>query len=202
MSRFMARNLVHLLAGNVVIFIPFLIPKIHALVLSIFFIVVNYLMSPLGPIKKLRIDSLAEGHPLGTTYYSISLTVSIALFYEYPWLLIFAFYPLVYGDAFSAIIGKKFGKHPLVILGKKKSIEGTIAFFLSTLFATFIFGFVFMSWQSWLYLLCISLLLAFVGAMTELLTPGNIDNLTIVFVNCIILLLLNPEIVLHYMTFI
>src|SRR3989344_5625041 len=84
----------------------------------------------------------------------------------------FQFGVLVMGlsDAAAGIIGDKFGKHKVTIFGNKKSIEGSISFFLITLLLTFIFvptvGF---------HLILIPLVLMFV----ELVLGYGLDNLAL-----------------------
>lgn len=84
----------------------------------------------------------------------------------------FQFGVLVMGisDALAGLIGEKYGRHHLTILGNRKSIEGSSAFFLTTLGITFLFLPVF-SYT----LIIIPLLLTFV----ELVLGYGVDNLAL-----------------------
>jgi len=70
---------------------------------------------------------------------------------------------LAIGDSFSTLIGKFYGKHRI----GNKSLEGSIAFFLSTLFVT-------------LSILPLEdgIMLSFAGTLIELFSPYN-DNLSL-----------------------
>ena len=80
------------------------------------------------------------------------------------------------GDALSALIGKKFGKHK-IFWSKKKSIEGSVAFFVSTFIAIYVFLYLFPSYIIFSPLI-LSLSAAFFGALIET-EPTLTDNFSI-----------------------
>lgn len=92
----------------------------------------------------------------------------------------FQFGVLVMGisDPLASIIGERFGRHNFTILGNRKSIEGSLAFFLSAVIITFIFypaiG---------LPLILIPLLLTFV----EIVLGYGFDNLALPVVGAMLL---------------
>lgn len=92
----------------------------------------------------------------------------------------FQFGVLVMGisDALAGFIGERFGNHHVTILGNRKSIEGSFAFFISTLFLTFIFLPVF-GYQ----LILVPLLLTLV----ELVLGYGLDNLALPIVAALLL---------------
>lgn len=92
----------------------------------------------------------------------------------------FQFGVLVMGisDALAGLIGERFGKHQVTILGTRKSIEGSLAFFLSTLFITFLF-FPMLGYP----LILIPLLLTFV----ELVLGNGFDNLALPIIGALLL---------------
>jgi len=100
----------------------------------------------------------------GAIFYGIGATVPILLLDRFTACAIIAI--LSVGDAASTIIGRAFGKHK--VHGKKKSIEGTIAFVIFAVPAAYLF------------LQNIWLVLAFsvLGAIVELFSPYD-DNLAI-----------------------
>lgn len=73
-------------------------------------------------------------------------------------------------DAFAGFVGEKYGRHEINIFNNKKSLEGSLAFFLTTIFITFliapILGF---------HLVLIPLALTLI----ELLLGYGMDNLAI-----------------------
>jgi len=80
------------------------------------------------------------------------------------------------GDSFSTMVGR-FGKHSLPY-NKKKSLEGTAAFFFSSL-------------PSWFFIGVSSVPLAIIGAVVESLGLEIDDNLTIPFVLTTLLLVIS-----------
>lgn len=78
----------------------------------------------------LRRHEIAEGHKRlnGATYVLLSATLCIWLFPKM--IVITAFAILIVSDTAAALVGRKFGRHPLV---HGKSCEGSSAFLLSAL---------------------------------------------------------------------
>lgn len=117
----------------------------------------------------LRRHELAEGHKKlnGATYVLLSATLCIWLFPKM--IVITAFAILIVSDTAAALIGRKFGKHPL---RQGKSYEGTTAFFVSALLVVAITPKV--QYLPWEY--AIGAVAAFVGALAEALSGEMIDD--------------------------
>lgn len=107
-----------------------------------------------------------------------SISVCWGLFGD-RYLVLACIYAWGVGDAFAALIGKKFGKHKvkLKIADGKKSEEGSFAMFISSALSVFIV----MSlrgglavWQN----LIISIAAAFVCGFVELISKGGIDTVS------------------------
>lgn len=92
----------------------------------------------------------------------------------------FQFGVLVMGisDPLASLVGERFGNHPITVLGNKKSIEGSLAFFLSAVVITFIFSPVF-----GLPLIFIPVALTFV----ELILGYGFDNLALPILGAMLL---------------
>lgn len=89
-----------------------------------------------------------------------------------------AIYTLAVADPMSAIIGIKYGKTKIV---PHKSLEGSLAFFVSSFLITFL---VFFWWTSYLQIMLgsvilLSFLVAFIGSLFEMIPLRLDDNLTI-----------------------
>lgn len=132
-----------------------------------------------------------EGATPGTVYFAFSCTLLLFLFHEgweqqqtgflrgYEYLAMSGIMAMTWGDAFSAIIGKRFGKHTYqIIKNRTLSIEGSIAGFVFTFAAVAIT----------LHIMTpISLSLAFIGALAaaivatalEAISPAGTDNLSV-----------------------
>ena len=89
--------------------------------------------------------------------------------------LVFAsIYTWGFGDAFAALIGKKYGKHKIY---KKKSLEGSIAMFIVSLACAFIILTI-RGITPWYGIIVTSLLVSFVVTIVELYTPNGLDTIT------------------------
>jgi len=77
-----------------------------------------------------------------------------------------------FGDGIAPIVGKYYGKHKYRLLGRTKSIEGSLFVFLATFIAAILLGFVFFGD----FYLLESLLAAIIAAMLEAVSPRDVDN--------------------------
>ncbi len=186
------RKLIHISVGNIVLFSPWLFDnRIYAALPPAIFIIANYFTCPISPIEKLRLKAYQSGNSLGTVYYPISLTLITLIFFDQPIIMNSAFLPLVWGDGFAAVIGQKFGSSSsYTIFGNKKSLIGSLAFYLASSFGVAM-GFVFVKLTdleeyTFLGALCFIILISAVLTIVEIITPFSLDNLSIVFVGALI----------------
>lgn len=126
-----------------------------------------------------------EQNQLGTVYFPISFCILIPLLWSQPRLLVASLMPLTWGDAFAAILGRRFGTHAFTVFGQTRSFEGTVAMFLFSLVATFfaliVFG------QSTGPSLGLAIVTALVATVVEALSPWGIDNLTVPLASAVVL---------------
>jgi len=78
-----------------------------------------------GWLLRAHEKSEQEKHLNGATYVLISATIGIIIFPKI--IFVTAFSILIISDTIAALVGRKFGRHPFM----KKSLEGTLAFFIS-----------------------------------------------------------------------
>ncbi len=108
-----------------------------------------------------------------------------------PYLALASVYAWGVGDAFAALIGKKFGKHKLKgrFLTGKKSLEGTLAMFLTSFISVFI---ILMLRGGLHFGLCIAIAIATaaVSAICELYTKDGYDTITCPFASMTVLIVL------------
>ncbi len=95
------------------------------------------------------------------------------------WLVLACVFAWGFGDGAAALVGKRFGKHPLQgrLIEGRKSVEGTVAMFgvsfLAVLAVLVIYGS-----APWYANLLIAMLGAAASAVVELYTRGGMDTLT------------------------
>ncbi len=109
----------------------------------------------------------------GASWVLISATLCVIIF---PKLLtVVSFTILIISDIMAALIGRKYGKHPIFV---GKSLEGSTAFVISALIVVFIYGIAFSA--PWTYYVA-GIIAAVLGALVEAISPllKIDDNLSI-----------------------
>lgn len=112
---------------------------------------------------------------LGTVYFPISLLILVIVSFgilKQPYVGGLGILILGYGDGFAAVIGKKYGKHPMIF---GKSIEGSLAMFV----VSFLVAAILLSIQGFSGWLLASFVIAAIATFIELLTPKGLDNLSV-----------------------
>ena len=100
-------------------------------------------------------------------------------------LLVFAvIFSWGYGDAFAALIGKKFGKHKI---HKSKSLEGTLAMFVTS-FIVVLLTMLILNAIPWYASLACAAIVSAVTSIVELYTPNGLDTITCPFASMTVML--------------
>lgn len=118
---------------------------------------------------------------LGTVYFPLAAALTAIVFWGHPPLMVGALMPLTWGDGLASVFGRLYGRHSYTILGSRRSLEGSAAFFA--------FGLLF-TWLALWYLpgtpalnpltaLVPALAVITVTTLVEALSIFGIDNLTI-----------------------
>jgi phytol kinase len=183
------RKLLHIVLGLVSLSFPFVFEttfEVALLLLSAFFIQLSIRYIPL--LRRTLGESIygVNRSWVGAGLFLISI---LALFiysngdyalYAGPLLLV------TFADAFAAIFGTQYGKKHYLILGNHKSVEGTIAFFVTAFFVLF-FLLIFTSSHTLLLNIFISVVVAIFGAVAEFFSGRDLDNLTVPAVTFLVL---------------
>lgn len=142
----LVRKLIHLFSLSIPIIYYFVSRSDAILILSILTFIAllldltRYLSPSVGKIFYRIFGFMLRKHELdtrkknlnGATYVLISALICVILFPKI--LFITAFTILIISDSMAALIGRKFGKHRLF----SKSLEGTLAFFVSASIVVFL----------------------------------------------------------------
>jgi len=178
-----SRKFLHIMTGNIAFLLPvFATREMMAFVAAGPFIVFTFLMSPYTPIKKIRGKTSAAGHGMGLVYYAITWTILAYLFFDDMVVIAIAILAMSYGDGFASIIGIKYGKKKYNVFGDEKSYIGSFAMFIFT-FITIIVALLYYAIPITNFVIIVLLLIAFIAAVVEGLTPKGLDNLTVPFVS-------------------
>lgn len=199
-SKFLARKIVHLFAGLVVLIVPFFVLPLYAVFIALSLTIVVYFSSKDSSVKHLQelYESISEeaeesvGRLEGPFYYSISITILLAicvvlapdqLYFPISGILI-----MIISDSLASIVGKKYGRIKLAIsyTGSQRTLEGSLTFFASAFIlcfsAFYYFGLVNPISQIRLpvdLVVVYSLITAFAGTVIELFSPSTLDDLTV-----------------------
>ena len=182
-SKSNARKMLHIVLGNILFIMPLFSDNVVAAFIPLTFIPVNYLMSPLSPIKKMQLDTFEAGHSWGTILYAVSLTIVVWFGFNIPWLLIVAFFPLCYGDGLAALVGTNTTSASFELFSGKKSLLGSWSFIWFTFFSI-IAGLVIYNSMNLVnlsieFIIVLAIIFAVLGIVIELLSPKGMDNLFI-----------------------
>ena len=210
-TKFQARKAVHLLAGLAVLSAPYYMWPWWAVILAGSMTLLTLLSSKKSNVKQLKelYDSIGEeaeekvGYLQGPFHYCLSITILVTIF------VIFApsqmYFPIagillmIISDTLASIIGKKYGKRKINLpwVNTTRSLEGSIAFFVSGFLLCFI-AFTFLGvtnplTQIHLTLesaLLYSLITSALATIVELISPSTWDDLTIPIATSVIVFLL------------
>lgn len=171
------RKIVHIGTGNIILVAWWLsIPASVGITASIVASATT-LLSYRFPILP-GIDSVGR-KSLGTFFYSASIGILIACFWsiQQPHYAVLGVLVMTWGDGLAALVGQRFGKHKYKVLGRQKSLEGSltvtaVSYLISSSILLSVQGNV---WQIWL----VSLAVALVATVLEVFSIFGIDNLTV-----------------------
>ena len=207
-SKFVARKIVHLFAGLVVLMVPFFILPLHAIYIALTMTVLVYFSAKNSSVKQLQelYESIGEeaeervGRLQGPFHYSISITLLITIFVLFApdqlYFPICGILIMIISDSLAPIVGKKYGniKLTLAYTGSQRTLEGSLTFLVSAFILCFLafyyFGLVNTVSQQTLTIELIfaySLLTALVGTIIELLSPSTWDDLTVPIATTIVI---------------
>jgi phytol kinase len=96
--------------------------------------------------------------------------------------------PMTWGDAFAAILGRRWGRHRYAIGGSTRSLEGSAAMFLFSLASTFL-----VLWGFGTPLATAgldALIVAVVATVVEAISIKGLDNITVPLLSALTLWLL------------
>ncbi|MGA1284490.1 MAG: diacylglycerol/polyprenol kinase family protein [Prochlorothrix sp.] len=171
------RKTVHIGTGNIILLAWWLqIPAWMAVVASIFFgglALLSYYIPILPGINSVGRKSF------GTFFYAVSIGVLVAWFWplHLPQLAVLGILIMTWGDGLAALVGKRWGQHPYMLWGERKSWEGSGAMLLvSWLVGVLVLGSLGLGWGLTVE---IAFAIALGATALESMSKLGIDNLTV-----------------------
>jgi phytol kinase len=171
----MSRTFAHILVANWWLIASLVIQSYWAaMVAPVFFVVFNTLNALFNWIP--AINSKDRYKSLGTVYYAISVAILTHSTFMDPQLRIaggLGILAMGYGDGLAAVVGQFFGKHTYSIFRGHKSVEGSLAMFVTVIAVSALY----LSWQVGGIDWPVILLIAAIATQTEAISPYGLDNL-------------------------
>lgn len=114
----------------------------------------------------------------GTFFYALSMAILIAVYWpQQPAFAILGILIMTWGDGLAALVGKRFGRHPYVLWGSKKSWEGSLTMAgVSSMVTLFVLWLTF-GWHQHLWLITPTVGVA--AMALETFSWRGVDNLTV-----------------------
>ncbi|MEM3412263.1 MAG: hypothetical protein QW735_00995 [archaeon] len=172
------RNIIHLCVGYSIAFLALILNPFELLLILSLGILFGMLLSEICSERKIlgisKILEILEREKVkpgeGAIYYLLGCFFAVAFFPKSIYFI--GILTLAVEDSFSTVFGKYFGKTKI---WKDKSLEGTVAGFISCFFILSLF-----------IPIHTSLLISLIISLVEVFAPIN-DNLIIPFATCLIL---------------
>lgn len=209
-SKYTARKLIHSFAGLAIFIAPYLnYPVIAAFIalLMTFLTRESKEKSKAKPLKELfnaigEAEELEVGYLQGPFAYCLSITILMFIFTLIPTKFYFpisSILIMMFADTTASFIGKKYGKHHVFVpwVGNKRTLEGSLAFFVVALGFSFLSFFFFGRWfpgnsviLSLNEIVLYAISLSFFSTILELASPSKYDDLIIPLGSTLFLVLL------------
>ncbi len=176
------RKLLHMTAGVLVSFLPhFITGKITLLIIGVVVLVSLYYL-----VANNKLEGIDDLHrkSWGIVFFPVSFILLILLFIpEKPEVFTISFLLMTFSDAFASIVGKKVKSREYHLTADKKSIAGSITFFLTTviLLAWFLFyesglpG----KYLTTLFIVSFILVVATISTLFEAISSDGFDNFSV-----------------------
>jgi uncharacterized protein (TIGR00297 family) len=139
------------------------------------FIVFNFISYKFTLVKAM---DMSDDSP-GTVYFVVSIALLLTAFWPRGefWIAAAGIMAMTWGDAFAAILGRKFGRHPYFIRKHRRTFEGSAAMFAFSFVAIAITLSLFKTGLEWYEVLGFSLLISLVATFLEAVSLSGLDNL-------------------------
>jgi len=201
-SKFAARKVVHMFAGLVVLTAPFYIWPFWTTIIAGVFTTIVYLSSKDSRVKQLKAlyntiseeqeEGLKRAFLQGPFFYTASITLLFTIFAFFNpdqfYFAIAGILIMIIADTLASVVGKRWGKISLSLkwTNSKRTLLGSITFFVSAFFlcflSFFLFGLLIPALQDPLTfdtIIIYSLITSTIATLIELISPSTFDDLTV-----------------------
>ena len=174
------RKFIHFFVGVLCSLSPFYFQKpFLPLIISFLFVLINIFAHFNKKIYQ-KID-LSQRLSYGIIFFPIAYMINVICFWDFKFYFCLSFLILAICDPIAAIIGEKKGtKNYFIIWKDRKSLSGTLAFFVCSFTLSVIYGNIFLEMSS-NNLFLFSLFVSFGSTLAEILSNKGSDNISIPF---------------------
>ncbi len=170
----LSRKIPHTIIATTIAFWPLFVDMKYIAYLGVVFVLAAWLVAKLNLFPSARSITRKSG---GEYFFGLGFGAA-ALLNPAPWIFALAMLYVGLADTVAALVGNKYGKHKFIIFGQKKSLEGSLGFFVTAVLITF--GFAIFNPASALYLnLLVILFLPLLATFVEAVALYGLDNLAI-----------------------
>ena len=180
------RRLIHFLVGIMVACSPMIFQgNILPSLLALIFIIMNIITFNKEQFKGIHSQSRIT---YGTIYFPIGYLVMVIGFWGYPEFVIIALSLLAFCDPIAAQVGENVGsKSQFIIWKDKKTIPGTVAFFISAMVIIYMFSKWFFNHPN-IFLLFFALFIAIAATAAEITSCKGSDNFSIPIISILFMI--------------
>ena len=168
-----SRKIVHIASCITVCTFPYTLQNIEIYLICFIFVIITSFTKHKGVFKSIhsvnRITFGAEAYPIGVliaTYCFLPLDKTAFIY----GILVGGF-----SDSMASVIGKYYGYREIVVFGQKKSLGGSLSFFITTVIISYSIIFILGIEMNIISILII----AFILTLAELVQTFGLDNVTI-----------------------
>ena len=195
----LSRKIIHIAAGSWIWIWPLMDPSnwsyIFNIAVALLWTMLFVKLGTKGSPDDTAVKTMTRtGNPKellkGPLYFTLAMEF-VGIFYFMNFIGVIAMAMLGWGDGLAPYIGKKYGAHKYKLLGREKTIEGSLTVFFVSVFAAFLF-------VTWMFgipttnMILWIILLALIGTIVEAVSPADIDNILIPLVIIIVCILFAP----------
>lgn len=178
------RKIIHALSAILICFFPYFFSISQIVFISFLFSFIFLLSKYFDFLPVIKVKRVG----LGEVFYPLGVMISALVFLPQGEVLAFQFGILVLGisDALANIFGDLYGFHKIDFYWSKKSLEGSLSFFVSTLLILIFVNFFNFSFSSFITYFILSIVLTFL----EFLLFFGLDNLVLPLLSSYLFLVL------------
>lgn len=186
-SSYITRKVVHIGMGFFIWLAPFLFDSPWFFVIgALAFAILTYLDWRFSFFPSMASSNRSN---LGTVYFPIALVAVALVFWDQPPIMVAALMPLVWGDGLASVVGRTYGTNTYVVFNQQKSYQGSITFFITGGFFTWLALWIMPGnpMLSPAEAILPTLVTITACTITEAVSPWGLDNLTVTTVAMFIL---------------